>query len=116
MTTAIRATGVIYLDAANNPVEALGVVVMAGERPAYVNSVGFEVTSDAGGAQLFVGLRRTHPQPPLPHTVPARESATWMMSLAEIHEAITPGSSTMNVTVDLNTARFRPSLRLMELA
>ena len=110
VTAAVRATGVIYTDAANNAVEALGVEVVADESSVYVNSVGFEVESDAGGAQLFVGLKRIHPQPPLPHTIPGGESAMWMMSLTEIREAFTPGSSAnlMNVMVDLDTARFRP--------
>lgn len=80
----VRPVGVVYADAAGS-VEAFGVEVSVGAAPATVSSVGWDVQSDAGGAQIVCGLGPSrHQHPRLPHRAAASGKATWMMTADEM--------------------------------
>jgi hypothetical protein len=101
----VRPVAVVYADAAGT-VEAFAVEVSAAARQATVSSVGWELQSDDGSASLVCGLGPSrHPQPRLPHQIPAGRAATWMMTLHEIREAL--AGNHFGITVDEHTAVLR---------
>ncbi|WP_421119373.1 hypothetical protein ACE2AJ_18755 [Aquihabitans daechungensis] len=102
----VRTTSVVYVGDGGHPVDAIGVLVAAAAEPVKVSGVGWEVKSDEGSAQLVFTPRSRHPQPRLPHTIPAGESATWMMTAAEIADALKHNE--FNLTVDLSSATLTP--------
>jgi hypothetical protein len=105
MTAVVRPRGIIYVDATNRSVQAIGVEVIAGDA-LHVTAVGWEIGSATGSATLFLPPRSRHPQPVLPHDVPKGESGCWMMTRDEVNEALV--NNTFGISVEITSARLRP--------